>query len=154
RSDKGKNLQKKAVTVDMLINASSIDLIGRALEASTLRQEVIANNIANADVPGFKRSYVRFEDLLRQVLENNRPSSFVGIRTDPRHIPIGRGRSALSVRPQVVVDHSTSMNHNGNNVDLDYEMALMAKNQIYYNTLVQMVNGKFEKIRTVIDRRS
>jgi len=137
----------------MLINASSIDLIGRALEASALRQEVIANNIANADVPGFKRSYVRFEDLLRGYLEDSR-TSFVGVRTDPRHLYIGKPPSALSVRPRVVRDETTSMNHNGNNVDLDYEMSLMAKNQIYYNTLVQMLNGKFEKIRTVIDRRS
>lgn len=136
----------------MMINTSSIDRIGRALEASTLRQEVIANNIANADVPGFKRSYVRFEDLLRQQLEAGR-STFTGFRTDPRHLHIGGARSDLSVRPEIVQDNSTSMNHNGNNVDLEYEMAMMARNQLYYNTLVQMVNGKFAKIRTAIDGR-
>lgn len=136
----------------MLIDTSSIDLIGRALEASSLRQEVIANNIANADVPGFKRSEVRFEDLLRQHLAASR-STFTGIRTDPRHLHIGGPRSALAVRPEIRQDDSTSMNHNGNNVDLDYEMALMARNQIYYNTLVQMVNGKFAKLRTAIDGR-
>lgn len=137
----------------MLINTSSIDLIGRALEASNLRQEVIANNIANSDVPGFKRSYVRFEDLLRQHFSES-SSSFTGIRTDPRHLHIGKAGSASSVRPVVVQDTVTSMNNNDNNVDLDYEMSLLAKNQIYYNTLVQMVNGKFSKIRTAIDRRA
>jgi flagellar basal-body rod protein FlgB len=137
----------------MLINTSSIDLIGRALEASNLRQEVIANNIANSDVPGFKRSYVRFEDVLREQLAE-RSSTFTGVRTDPRHLYIGKRSSALSVRPEIVQDKVTVMNNNGNNVDLDYEMSLMAKNQIYYNTLVQMVNGKFKKIRTAIDGRA
>lgn len=136
----------------MLINTSSIDLIGRALDASALRQDVIANNVANSDVPGFKRSYVRFEDVLRQHLQAGR-STFTGIRTDPRHLPIGGASAGTWPRPEVVQDSTTTMSHNGNNVDLDYEMALMAKNQLYYNTLVQMVNGKFAKIRTAIDGR-
>lgn len=134
----------------MLINTSSIDLIGRAMEASALRQEVIANNVANADVPGFKRSYVRFEELLSRELQGNR-SQFVGIRTDPRHLKIGGSASGHMVQPEILTDPSTSMNNNGNNVDIDYEMSLMAKNQLYYNTLVQMVNGKFAKLRTAID---
>lgn len=136
----------------MLINTSSIDLIGRALDASALRQEVIANNVANSDVPGFKRSYVRFEDVLRQQLQSGR-SPFVGIRTDPRHLHIGGPSGNEWPRPEVVQDQTTAMSHNGNNVDLDYEMALMAKNQLYYNTLIQMVNGKISKIRTAIDGR-
>ena len=80
-------------------------------------------------------------------------SPFVGIRTDPRHLHIGGPSGNEWPRPEVVQDQTTAMSHNGNNVDLDYEMALMAKNQLYYNTLIQMVNGKISKIRTAIDGR-
>jgi flagellar basal-body rod protein FlgB len=45
------------------------------------------------------------------------------------------------------------MNNNNNNVDIDSEMSLLAKNQLYYNTLIQRMNGKFNSIRTAIDGR-
>ena len=39
-----------------------------------------------------------------------------------------------------------------NNVDMDYEMSLMAKNQLKYNTMIQQMNSEFKKMRTVIRR--
>lgn len=135
----------------MLLNTGSMDRIGRALDASQLRQNVIANNIANVDTPRFKRSEVRFEQLLQQEL-NSYKSSFVGYRTDPRHFAIGRS-DRNAVQPEVVTDRKSSMNNNENNVDIDYEMALMAKNQLYYNTLIQQLNHEIRMTRTAIDGR-
>mgnify|MGYP000879138168 CR=1 FL=1 len=134
----------------MILNTGSMDHIGRALGASALRQNVIANNIANVETPKFKRSEVRFEELLKQEL-NAYKSTFVGYRTDPRHLPIGGASGRGQVRPEIVTDHTTSMNNNENNVDIDYEMAQMAKNQIYYSTLIQNLNGQIQKLRTVIN---
>lgn len=145
-------MSNKAGADSMLINTRSIDKIGQAIQASSLRQEVISNNIANAEVPNFKRSEVRFEQLLQQELHTYK-STFVGYRTDPRHFVIGGTQRNGMPQPEVVTDHSTAMNNNGNNVDLDYEMALLAKNQLYYNTLIQQLNGKFNKFRTVINSK-
>jgi flagellar basal-body rod protein FlgB len=107
---------------------------------------VISNNVANVDTPYFKRSDVRFEELLQQELE---AQTIEGFRTDPRHIPIGR--STQSVEPQVIRDEYTLMNNNMNNVDIDYEMALMAKNQLRYNVLVQQVNHDLKMYRTALN---
>lgn len=41
-------------------------------------------------------------------------------------------------------------NHNGNNVDIDFEMSQMAQNQIYYNALIDRLNGQFNSIKTVL----
>lgn len=100
----------------MLSDNPSIDRISRALDASALRQNVIANNIANVDTPNYKRSEVRFEQFLQQELDAYK-TSFTGRRTDPRHLFIGR--SGQPVLPQIHVDQRTSMNNNNNNVDID-----------------------------------
>jgi flagellar basal-body rod protein FlgB len=136
----------------MLSNNPSVDRISRALDSSILRQNVIANNIANVDTPHFKRSEVRFEQYLRQELDSFK-SSFVGRRTDPRHLFIGGTSQNQPVQAQVTVDQRTAMNNNNNNVDIDHEMSLMAKNQLYYNTLIQRLNHEFKITRTVIDGR-
>lgn len=136
----------------MLSNNQSVDRISRALDASILRQNVITNNIANIDTPHFKRSEVRFEQYLRQELQSTK-STFVGNRTDPRHLFIGGSLNGEPINASITVDQKTSMNNNYNNVDIDHEMSLMAKNQLYYNTLIQRMNGKFSSIKTAIDGR-
>ncbi len=135
-----------------MFETRALSLLERSLDAAALRQKVIANNIANVDTPNYKRSDVRFEELLRQELDGKR-KSIVGYRTDPRHIPIGRRPAGTASLPQVVTDHSTTFNHNGNNVDIEYEMALLAQNQLRYNLLIDRTNGYFKNLRTAIDRR-
>jgi flagellar basal-body rod protein FlgB len=131
-----------------LLNTPGFQLLERSLDASALRQKVIANNIANVDTPLFKRSEVRFEELLQQELNG---SGLEGRRTDPRHFYIGR---PARLSPQVIRDEHTSMNNNLNNVDIDYEMSLMAKNQLRYNVMIQQVNHELKNIRTAIDGRA
>ncbi|WP_248926380.1 flagellar basal body rod protein FlgB [Paenibacillus hamazuiensis] len=131
-----------------LLSKPGFQLMERALDASALRQKVIANNVANVDTPYFKRSDVRFEELLQQEMNG---ASLEGRRTDPRHFYIGR--PAVPMEPKVVQDGSTSINNNLNNVDVDYEMSLMAKNQLRYNVMIQQVNNDLKKIRTAIGGR-
>jgi len=128
-----------------LWNNASIKLMEQTLDAATFRQKVIANNVANADTPYFKRSNVVFEELLAKELTKK---SIQGYRTDPRHIPIG---SAAQIEPQAVTDESTIMNNNLNNVDIDYEMALMAKNQLRYNVVVQQLGHELKMYRTALN---
>ncbi|WP_019532528.1 flagellar basal body rod protein FlgB [Paenibacillus ginsengihumi] len=129
-----------------IFNKPALQLVERSLDAAALRQRVIADNVANVDTPNFKRSEVQFEELLRQEMNG----SLVGYRTDPRHIPIGEPGLAL---PRVVQDTSTIVNNNLNNVDIDYEMSLMALNQLRYNTMIEQVSGTFNKLRTSIGGR-
>jgi len=126
-------------------------MLERSLEAASLRQKVIANNIANVDTPNFKRSEVRFEEYLRQEVDTSR-GHLIGHRTDERHLQIGRP-SASGGRAEIITDQTTSFNHNNNNVDIEYEMSLLAENQLRYNLLIDRTNGFFKSMRTAIDRR-
>lgn len=122
-------------------------LLEKAINATWLRNEAISQNIANVDTPGYKKKTVKFEEYLR----NASDSSFVGRRTNPRHIPIGAA-NIDTIEPKVMEDHSnTSMRLDGNNVDIENEMAAMAKNTIQYNALITRLNGEFSKIRSAIN---
>jgi len=130
-----------------MLDKPGFRLLESALDASSLRQKVIANNVANVDTPLFKRSEVSFEQLLQREMNG---SSFRGLRTDPRHIEIGL---PTYPKPQIVQDNSTAINNNLNNVDIDYEMSLMAKNQLSYNVEVQQVNSELSRLRLAIEGR-
>jgi flagellar basal-body rod protein FlgB len=129
-----------------LISNRSITLLERSLDAASLRQKVISNNLANIDTPNFKRSDVSFEQTLQQVLAGE---SISGRRTDPRHMKIG-SRQIADVKPEIVTDRSTSMRMDGNNVDIDVEMTKLAENQILFNALTQRINGKFATLKYAI----
>lgn len=128
---------------------NNINLLQSALGAASLRQQAISNNIANAETPGYKAKKVAFEDILRQHLTNQ--SNFVGIRTNAKHVVIGNSEDIPS--PMIIENQQTTMQNNGNNVDIDQEMTQMGKNALWYDTLSQQVNSEFQQLSIAITGR-
>ena len=120
------------------------NLLSQALDASALRQKVIANNVANANTPGFKRSEVTFEEHMNTVSRLRLPLA----SPHRGHLPLG---DAVSNGPQVRTDRTTSMRSDGNNVDIDLEMVLMSANAIKYQALSQQLGDHFGMLRYVIN---
>jgi len=131
-----------------ILNSASFNRLEGAVQAAEFRQRVISNNIANVDTPKFKRSEVLFEELLEQSMGSGE-RKLEGNRTNSRHIAIGVTKTAV---PQAVLttDETTSMNNSENNVDVDREMALLAKNQLSYNYYVSQINHHITMMRTGI----
>ena len=129
--------------------AGTIGLLENSLSAASLRQRVMANNIANANTPGFKKSDVIFEDLLSQAL--NGGPGLQQVRTHERHLSKDAA-SAAAVEPQIVSSNATAVRNDGNNVDVEAEMANIAQNNLYYNALAQQVSGKLSALKTVINQ--
>lgn len=121
---------------------SSIDKINHGLNYATLKNQTISNNIANVDTANYSAKKVSFQSLLDQ----ERHGGFTAKRTDERHLDFGRGQSGFNV----VRNRNTQYNHNGNNVDIDVEMSELAENQIYYQALIERLNGQFNNLQTVI----
>ncbi|RJQ30999.1 MAG: flagellar basal body rod protein FlgB [Peptococcaceae bacterium] len=122
----------------------------RSLDAGALRQRVTANNIANINTPGFKKSVVSFEERLKMALTE--PSLGITLKTsDPRHIPAAS--SLAELQPQVVEINDTTMRSDGNNVDIDQEMVQVAVNTINYNVAGQALNGQYSVLDYVITGR-
>lgn len=124
----------------------NVDLMSKAMDASWKRNEVISNNIANVNTPGFKKSSVEFESILQNVLNH---SSLPGWQTHHRHLPIGTS-SIQEVRYEVKQHQSYSTRRDGNNVDIDVESAERVKNELLYQALSTRVNSSFQRLRTAI----
>lgn len=131
--------------------AQSVDILHRAISANTVRRDVIANNIANADVPGFKRTTVNFESELKRALEeNNRRPALELEQTNPKHFSNSRERDISDVQIRRVVDYSSSYNNNGNNVDPEQEFMLSLQNQMNLMLLMQSVDFEFSQVSRVL----
>ena len=130
----------------------SIDLLHKALDVNALRYQVTANNIANAEVPNFKRSSVNFESELKRAFdsEENARNSFDLTRTDSRHFSIHNVMDWQEVKPRRVVDWSSTENANGNSVDVETEAMNIIKIQMQYRLLSQLENFEFSQVKTAM----
>lgn len=117
--------------LDKMLNSKNI--IHKALDAAWKRNEAIAQNIANVDTPGYKRKTVSFEKELREAMESK---DFKKSDVDNIEIKVTEEYRNLSTRLD------------GNNIDIDSEMAALAKNTIQYNALTQMAG--YSKIKMVL----
>lgn len=139
----------------MLFTGSSfgknIDILQRTMDVAVLRREVIANNVANVDTPNFKRTDVNFESQLKRVLDqNNQAPGMEAKMTDPRHMPFNVKLDYQDVMPRRVLDYTTSMKENGNNVDPEVELMASNQNQLLYQTIAQAVSAQFNMINLVL----
>jgi flagellar basal-body rod protein FlgB len=126
------------------------DIMQRAMSASLIRQEVIADNIANADTPHFKRSEVAFESELFRALNAEAPLPFPAAVTHPRHIPFSRSVDYREVKPIVYLDYSTTYRNDGNNVDIEKEMVDARENALRYMAMSQRVGDNFRLLEIVM----
>lgn len=115
----------------MEILGRETELLFRLLQATSLRAEVIAGNVANQNTPGFVRKTVRFEEELREALLS------------------GRGAEA-AVEPKVVQDVASPARPDGNNVTLEVELNAMRENRLLYETYTTILGGHMELLRSSI----
>ena len=118
----------------------SLDLLHRTMSVNLMRQDVIANNIANADTPNFKRADVNYESALRRALESGEQGGLRGAYTDDKHIPFEKNIDYRTVRPRRVLDFLTTAKNNGNNVDIEVESSNYITAQLAYNLMVNSVS--------------
>lgn len=121
-----------------------VDVLNKAADNSWFRNEILTNNLANVDTPGYKRKDVSFEKFLHSALEApDNPYSTLNQRV--RHADLD------TVHSLVYTDHSTlSYRLDGNNVDNETEQAELASNQLTYNALIDSMNNEFSRIKMVL----
>ncbi|MBQ5999005.1 MAG: flagellar basal body rod protein FlgB [Treponema sp.] len=132
----------------------SIDLLQRAMDATSLRYQVTANNLANSEVPNFKRSTVNFESELKRAFESEEKAKngFQLTRTDSRHIALNVPYDYRDVEPRRVLDYTTTAKANGNNVDAETEANNILQIQMQYRLLTQLTSFEFSQLNTVMKK--
>ena len=129
----------------------AVGLLKKSMDVSVMRRDVIANNVANAEVPNFKRSDVNFETSLKAALEseNSKPALELAV-TDPRHIQIGKPADWQAIEPRTVLDYLSTSKNNGNNVDAEQEFMDSLRNQLQYSLMTQAANFEFNQVNLVL----
>lgn len=135
--------------LNSIVSPTYAATLEQALAASSLRHKVISNNVANVNTPGFKKSEVVFESLLQRALDGGDGNTLPLVKTHEKHLPVTS--SGEMITPVVNMIGTTSMRTDENNVDVDIEMAEMAKNNIYYNAVAQQIGKYYTGIKSVIN---
>lgn len=119
-----------------------VNVLGKAADASWLRNDILANNLANVDTPGYKRKDIDFESQLRRALGSSRYES---VDSKVSHV------ASTELEGRVYTDAANfSYRLDGNNVDIDTENVELASNQIKYNGLMSGINQEFANLKMVM----
>ncbi|MFK7862698.1 MAG: flagellar basal body rod protein FlgB [Pseudohongiellaceae bacterium] len=108
----------------------------QALTLRDKRTAIIANNIANADTPGFKARDLDFQSALAKHISSDSSSLRA---SNPRHISTASPASEVNLSYRAATQPSLD----GNTVDEQVENAAFAKNAIDHQASFQFLNGKF-----------
>ncbi len=123
-----------------------VNILDKAADAATLRNELINNNIANVNTPHYKRKDINFESVLQAELAGGR-SLYSSVKA--------ANDDLTTLDPQVFTDNSSlSYRLDGNNVDINSEEAYLAENTIKYQALVDLMNQEFARYKTVLNSSS
>lgn len=134
-------------------NDTKYTMLQKTLDATWDRINVISENLANKDTPGYKSKRLEFENLLRDKLKEPQESTLHAIRMRERKNPppLQSVDSIVNSTESVVyTDPSTQMRVDGNNVDEDHENLEMVRTKLQYDYLVRKITDEYNLIRYAI----
>lgn len=121
---------------------SYINILDKAADASWTRESLLANNIANATTPGYKRQDIDFQSALKNAMSNYK---YMNLDQKVNAIDLSE------LNPMIYTDHGNfSYRLDRNNVDIDTEQVELASEQIKYQALTTSITSEFQRLQTVI----
>ena len=131
------------------------EVLGNTLQLRLARQSFSSTNLANMDTPGFRAKHLDFEEMLARNLDTGQSRQLGTKQTDTNHIPNRSLKQAFAQASNAIKDAPYGQNEYGEDVlDIDKEMTLLTKNQLIYNTTVQMLAKSFEGLKYAISEGS
>ncbi len=128
---------------DPLFSDKALMAAKYALDGLSFRQELIGQNLANVDTPGYKSQTVTFEQALKRALNHDQAVALN--TTHVRHMPIGKQVAAYQVKERT----GGSSRADGNNVDIDVEMVNMSENTLKFDAMSTFVNRKYRLFKDI-----
>ncbi|BBD09343.1 flagellar basal body rod protein FlgB [Desulfovibrio ferrophilus] len=127
-----------------------IQLTGKVLDMRLMRQNVVMSNLANITTPNYKAQRLTFEEDLQSALNLDARGKMS--RTAGAHVPSVFSSDSFGADLEKGFKHRVI--HGQDNVDLDKEMSVMAKNTLMYNALTTVLKKNFEGLTTLISEAS
>ena len=120
------------------------NILDKAADASWMRENVITNNIANIDTPGYKRQDVDFESVLQKALGKTKYSSL-----DKKVRELNQDLGKLTTTSYTDAANYT-YRLDRNNVDENTENAELASESLRYQLLTTAITNNFSRMQTVL----
>lgn len=126
--------------IQALFNQSNYAVTKKLLDATVLRHQAIAGNLANVETPNYKRIDVApsFQTELVAAVKANDVDRIANLQSP-----------SLSIDPTAVAS-----NRDGNSVNLEQEMLAMNENGLAHTLETQLITGTMLKLRMAITGRS
>ena len=119
-----------------------MNVLNKAADASWQRENILTNNIANVDTPGYKRRDLDFESTLKNELLGSQQKS---LDATVSQVDLD------NLEPAVYTDLTNySYRLDGSNVDIDTEEVEFASEQIRYQGITAAINNEFNRMRAVL----
>ena len=119
-----------------------VNVMQKTMDATAMRSEVILNNMATVNTPGYKRKDIRFETELKH--------AFARASQDTVDARV-KNLDLEALTPKTYTDYEElSYRYDGNNVDINNENAILAEVQTKYNALMDLINSDFASMRAAM----
>ena len=120
-----------------------------ALELRVKRSQILSNNMANAETPGFRAVDFEFSDVFSR---NRAVAQGQGIpTTHGSHLQVNRGGDPAALRPEDVSFRDNDLaSLDGNKVSLEQERARFMENQIRLNATNMFLSKRFASLQKAL----
>ena len=126
--------------IDPIFHSDNYQLARKLLDATVLREEAIASNIANAETPGYRRLDIA-PDFAQQLKTRIAAGDFAA--------------TSSSVRPQLAEDLTArTLRPDGNTVEIERELLAMNHNAVQHEFLTELVSGNLKQLKMAITGRA
>ena len=113
------------------------------------RQDVLSQNIANANVPGYQAKDIKAPDFSSMIEKSSNEGGVSVATTDTGHMTIGTTGSG-KFQPVAKAIKRGEISPSGNNVILENEVLKMSKNSLEYQQSAEMYRKMLEMLKTAI----
>jgi flagellar basal-body rod protein FlgB len=135
-----------------VVNRGSIPAMDKMLAFTQARHRVLTENIANADTPGYKTKQLdaeAFQAALAEAMESRKPGSAEPLKITSSD-QWSMDRDGLLVVKPTTDPTENVLFHDGTNVRIERQMALLAENAMMHQTVSEMLRGKYEGLLKAI----
>lgn len=123
------------------------EVLQAGLTGLSHRQRALAENVANADTPNYKRFEVSYEAQLQAAVEGSHAGDLAV--THPGHMALGP-QSVGGFQPELRRVEDSTLRNDGNNVDIDVEMTRLAQTSMTYSAVADLMKRKMQGLKDVI----
>jgi flagellar basal-body rod protein FlgB len=119
----------------MAIFDKNIEVLSKLLDLTSVKNKVIANNIANVNTPGYRKLEVTFQEELREAIKSKNVEKI------------------NKVSEEIAFSKSAIIRKNGSNVDMDKELVEFFKSSDRHNIGLEILSKRFKSIISAIEGR-